>query len=479
MKGFCGTVAILWILFSSTLVQASSPGEAIIAANVDCKSLGPDVRATTRYLWMGMVPLADREDLIRGLAFWTNSLSRSPEIVTPRVVGTDLIRLNLIDYDWKTDVWEKLADVDPYFHIQQETEQIERWGVPDGKGGWKNVEERKTGKKTIQSSHITFPNNGATEELIQQTQSKAPIVRADWWMVQTLRQLSLSNKQTGVGYYDWIGVKNRKDFEKLLRLNVKDSIDIGKEMRAAVEQSGVATQNRQVVRLQSLTGGSWATLDTDDGTKEGNAIRNLKRGSFKHKAEEHYGTLPNGLFAFLLCDADGELQPSAPDFIGPDDSVHRRGRDGRIHVGISCIRCHVEGLRPIDDWVRRQPKIITSPDYAELVQLRRQYFSNLQRQLGRDRLVYQESLMETNGLTPLENSKVVANIWNRYVEEPVGLQQAAAEIGVPQEVLKRKITGNGDALLVGLIATPPVTITRLHWEESFSMVMQLVYGGKP
>lgn len=457
---------------------AGGPGDAVAAALADVRTLPPTQQQNARYLWMGNMPLAQREDLLRVTAFWANSLSRAPEIVPPTTVGAELIRLHLADYDWKVEVWEKLAAIDPYFHVQTETAGIERWGIPDGNGGWKNVEERKVAKKKT-SIHVALPDEKTAGALVSLTQSQAPIVRADWWLAQVARQLSLTNKQTGAGYYDWLGIKDRKDFEKLIRLSAKDSADLGKEMRAAVDRSGVATQNRQVVRLQSLTGGAWATLDTNDGTGEGNAVRNLKAGTFKHQAEEHYGTLPNGLFAFLLCDNEGVRQDTAPDFIGADSSLGRQGNDARIHAGLSCVRCHVEGLRGIDDFIRRQPKVVSSPDYAELVQLRRQYFSNLNRQLDRDRSVYQESLQACNGLKPAANAKAVSEVWNRYVEELVGPERAAEELGVPVETLRRKLAGTGDVLLAGLAATPPAPMTRTHLEESAGLLMQAVYGGKP
>src|SRR5207253_2525217 len=85
-----------------------------------------------------------------------------------------------------------------------------------------------------------------------------------------------------------------------------------------------------------------------------NAVRNLRRGDFRHQAEEHYLTLPNGLPVYFLGNAQGERQDSAPDFIGSDTSVLNVSRDGRIHVCLGCVRCHAGNvLQPIDDWARK------------------------------------------------------------------------------------------------------------------------------
>jgi hypothetical protein len=447
----------------------ADPGAALAAALADCRRLPTDVRTQARYLSLENLPEDYRPEALKVLAFQVNSLSRSPDLVAPKVVSAGLVRVLLVDYGWDRKVWEKLADVDPYYHVQVK----EQWpGGVDPRYG-----------RYFPAGTYRYPapapwlDAACAADLYRLTDSETPVVRADWWFVQGVRQLSLTNKQTGVGYYDWLGLKDRKDFERLIRLSAKDSRDLGKETRAALERSGVAQQGRQVVRFQALTGGAWVSLDTDDNTGEGNPVRNLRGGDYVHKAEEHYGVLPNGLFAFFLCDDKGARQDTAPDFIGPDDSPLRSGRDARIHVGLGCVRCHVEGLRGIDDWVRRQPKVISSPDYRELLTLRRQYLSNLARQLERDRAVYAEALAECNGLKPAENARAVARFWDRYVEQPVGPKEAAAELGVAVETLRERLSGNGDLLLAGLAAEPPVPLRREHFEEIFPVLAPIVYGG--
>src|SRR5690606_27828988 len=103
--------------------------------------------------------------------------------------------------------------------------------------------------------------------------------------------------------------------------------------------------------------------------------------------EEWVAVLPNYYPVYLLSDREGKLQPSAPDFIGGDTSPLCIGRDKRIHVGLSCNRCHgvnQDFLRPIDDWVRgtfQTPLSLGTKDFKEYLLIRQQYFSNLDRGL--------------------------------------------------------------------------------------------------
>lgn len=456
-------------------MPAAGQNEAIAAALADAKRLPPDVRQSVRYLWE---PKGFKETDLKVLAFQVNQLSRNPEMTPPAVVNVNLLRVNVLDYQGTTtlwaDTWEKLAAIDPYFHLQVEVEETERWGVRDDQGKWKQTETRKTGKKSRQGLSAPWLAATAYAELTGLTGSTAPIVRADWWFVQTARQLSLTNKETGAGYYDWLGIKDRKTFEALIKLRVKDSEEFGREMRAVVDLSGISQNNRQIEYFQSLGGGSYRTLDVDDSTGEGNAVRNLKKGTYVHKAEEHYGFLPNSLWAFLAneADGDGKRQASVPDFIGSDDSIWNTSRDPRIHPNLGCNRCHSQesGLRTINDWARRRAKTISSPVYKEQAELRRLYFSNLNRQMERDRQLYREALMSCNGWTPQENVKHFSAYFDEYIK-PVTAEKAAVELGVSLPMLQRTFANFPDGVLAQLGANPSEPIPRIYFEELFATAM--------
>jgi hypothetical protein len=406
-------------------------------------------------------------------------------------VRPDLLRLNLKDYALPHEVWEKLAEVDPYFHTQIETEGVEKvveelWpgGVwSDGRNyprGAFKVQKKVTLPAGKQSALAPWLDAGVAAGLAKAANSKAPVVRADWWLVQTSQQVV----RQGTGYYDFLRVKNRDDFWKLVRLDKKAAEEAQREVRAIVDDSGVALNNRQVVRLGTLLGGYWVTLDSKRSTGKNNAVRNLN-GDYKHDAEEVYAALPNGLFALFAGDANGVRADSVPDDIA--SSGVAPGNDRRIHLH-SCVTCHVEGIRPIDDWARSVytgDVALAGPDAEKIRRLRRLYLSDLERWVRRDRADYAEALLKISGLKPAEMAKLFGHLHASYAEARLGREQAAAELGTnPAHLLAslKSIAGKAgsiDPLVSGYLKEPPRRLRREHFEEAYPLLQQYLRGYTP
>lgn len=461
MKRLAIILAIAATLPSAS-AWATSPQAALEAAWRDARQLDGQLGPRTRYLSLYHFTPAERAEAMKALNYQANALSHSPERVPLKAIGVDLIRVTLDDYEWDAAVWEKMI-VEPWFHALVEVDQP--YGYADARGKWVTTEVKRE-KSRAQAPWL---DQRMAQELVAITQSQVPIVRADWWFIQTARQLNLSNKETGFGYYDWHGFKDRAAFEKITQKRLRSA-----EVRAIVDDSGVAAHNRQVVQFE----GNWLTLDTDDDTGTGNAIRNPRKGDYKHKAEEHFAFLPNELFAVFLCDDKGNRQAKAPDFIGSDTTS--TSNDRAIHVGLSCWRCHVEGLRPIDDWARRNERALEL-QFADLktsIEIRRQYLSDLKKAVERDRAVYAAALKEVNGLSPEDNAKVYAAAWQRWADRPRDLDQAARELGTSAEVLRAVLlkTPSIDPVLAGLL-TGPLKVTQ--WEEVAPQAFLLVKGIRP
>ena len=488
------STALLLLTLNAT-PAAATPTTAVLAAHRDAASLGVAAQ-DCRYLSLYNVPAKQRTDVLNALSFWCNSLSREAEIIKPVLVAPDLVRINLDDYGWSRKVWEKLAERDSYFHAQIETvvEEIvieqDDYGYWQGQGAnrqwihtrWVPV-ERKVKKRIRQTGAAPWLPAKEMAALITLTQTTAPIVRADWWIVET----AINAERKGTGYYSFLGLKSRKDFEQLVGLDKQASIRLRKEIAAIITDSGVAPHNRQVYRFQSITGGYWITLDVNESADRKNAVR-LLNGDFvdNHDAEEHYGFLPNGLFAYYLSQADGKQLDTAPDTIASDHTSS--SNDHRLHVGLSCVRCHTEGIRPIDDVARRLYRgaiALQSPDPFKLRRLRQLYLSDLPKYETRDRQDFAEAVKACNGLGVEENAKVFGATWKRYQDDSVTVATAELELGiesgklVPALKVYSVATGSLDPVLAFFIQNPPLPVRRDHFEESFGLLQAAVKGYKP
>jgi hypothetical protein len=482
-KTFATVVAMLvW----GAGLAASTPA-LVRTALADCRRQSPALQPFLRYLSLEALPPAERPLFLKALAFHVNSLSREAEVVSPRVVAEDLVVLNLQDYGWKTAVYDKLADRDPYDHVRLEKiveeKDVQEVGYRQPGGGWVTTGTRPILKKVKKQFTAAAPWLPATEiaELIQRTQSQAPLLRADWFLVQTAIQVN----RGGAGYYDFLGLKKRADVEKLVALDRQAAQRVRREVAAIIAESGVALNNRQVYRFQSVTGGYWETRDVNNNAEQRNALRVLN-GDFVHDAEEIYGVLPNGLFVLAASNAQGVLQDTVPDSIAADRLS--TSNDLRIHPGLSCIRCHVEGLRPLDDWARKfyQGDVkLQAVDYAKLQRLRQLYLGDLARWLRRDREDYAEALLKVNGLSPAENAQAYARVWQRYQDTPVAGAQLARELGLPEDRLQAALRqyaqtkGQLDVILLGYLKQPELPARREHIEEIFALAHEVVKGYLP
>jgi hypothetical protein len=214
---------------------------------------------------------------------------------------------------------------------------------------------------------------------------------------------------------------------------------------------------------------------------ESNPLRVLN-GTFKPDAHEEFGHLPNGLWAYGLFDAKGVRQDSAPDFVGPDTTAH--GRDGRIHVGLSCVRCHGRngGINDIDGWARGLFKgklALQSPDQEELRKLKRLYLQPLEDSIDDDRRIYRRAVKRINGWSPETNTQEYTDFFAVY-DAPVDGARAAVELGVTvgtlEKALDKEIKEKGSLEDIPLAAflqdrTIPVTT----WHESYAGAQRILY----
>lgn len=433
-----------------------SPPEAVAAALADVRTLDSKTAYYTRYFDLSNLPPADLELHRQVAAFWFNSLSTETYITLPRHVSPTLMAVDIRNYEWDLYVYGHLANADPYFHVQLTT----------------------TGKDRTSAA---APWLGAgIAELIAKTGSQVPIVRFDWFVNQT----AVQEGREGHGYYDFLRLgKKEADFYRLVGANEKLSDDAKKEMFAAVAKSGVARHNRALKVDQGLNGGVYGTIDYKASADLKNTI-NLINGNAvppKGDAREFYGPLANGLPAYALFNANGDRQNVAPPDIAGDSESPTP--DKQVHVGLSCVRCHKEVLRPVDDFIRRaysDDLILASPDFEIYKQLRRRYLTDLKGRIDNDRANFVRAIKACNGLSPLENAKAFATVFAKY-EQEMTVADCARELGVTVERLQEAIRSESalkPTTVAVLAKAKPLPILREHWEEQQPYVWKLL-GNKP
>ncbi len=483
------------------------PWVAARLAYLDARSLPPEEAVYFRYLWLDE-PREKWPDELLLHKVHANLRSTQGQFGQPVLVAPGLVRIDLREYGWdqpgKLELWEKFARLDFMFHAEAilladgEIEQVWPGGKDNGveyeKGIYEHVPKKKGDTFAIPAPWL--PCQGELHKLRHILLTEAPILPATWQFVQTARQLSLRNEDEGVGYYHWLGIKNRDDFFALCGADREKAFRIYREWRAVIRRSGISQQSRQAFRIGATAHAMWGTLDTFKQFRRGQPLVNLRRGEFVHQAEEWYSYLPCGLMLTALFNADGLAQATAPDQVGPDDSEFRVGKDARVHVNISCIRCHgmrKDMLQPLDSALRkcfRQGGALRLVDYDRHVtlELASQYLRELNSWLDIDRSLYVQAIRactstsaRPQGLGSVEFTRLYCGAWNRYVEAKVTPLQAARELGVSGRHLLACIRGhahkrgNEHLILAQLLDRDP-WLTRLEWEECYPLAACLVHG---
>jgi hypothetical protein len=461
------------LLLTASPLLAQSPNSELEAAHADSLRLGGDQALVTRY-WTTYYETPAKQKAIQQLIdYWPNGLSVEPDIVKPRRVTPTLYAIELDSYGWRADTWEKLLDIsEPWFHVQVRIPAHVKGNAVYHRGGggsapgWYHSISAKEEIVSVPSPWLDYVK---AANLSIRLNTAVPIVRFDWFMNQT------GQEGGKAGYYQWLGLKSGKDLETLAGLNREAKRAILKEVAGIVSDSGVSLNSRQIFRIPTLGGTWWETRDVEDAKK--NALRELDK-DFKADALEVYYELPNGLFGFALLNAKNELQATAPDKIASDSKS--TNRDARVRVGVSCIRCHAEGLRPIDDWgrkvfTRENELALGSPDRKVYQRLKQVYLGPLQKNLKDDLSRYTATLAETCGLKPAEFSKLFAASWADYESKPLLPADIAREVGLAEADylarLKRYVAtqGTADTVVAGMKAGLPTR--REHLEEALPLLM--------
>src|SRR5499427_7466601 len=506
-----------------------TPDTSVKFALADLASIDPSIQPYIRYLSLYNVPKIHRQKIGETVSFVINSLSRRRQIYIPVFVGgsdSTVIRLNLKDYDIDPKQWDKLGKEgsgqkpfpDPYFHIllsEVNCQYMDKYGIKYTKPGEKTVtktEKKKVQKKVERQKQVftgyydqfkrpIFETRTVTEtieveedvpvqevvaggalfsqapwldpttiaQLIKLTYSEVPILLADWVIV---------NASVPPAYYNFLGLGNKeKDFENLVFANEELAKKARSQFKAVVVQSMVARNNRTLTRSPTFTYGYyWASHDVLSSVNDKNFLINFLHEKFD--ASEIIGTLPNGLQAYFVSDGKGNRL----DFANPDVAIDNSAVDRIVRTGRSCMICHSEGIKPIEDNIRQLNRKLTNLESVKLLvtdedqayQVVDLFGSDLDKQIVKDQQLFADAVGFVNGLDPNANGKQFAIIWDAYQEWTLSKEVVSREMCCTQQELEKYIRLSGDPVILGLIKLPIRPVRRDQFEQSFGSFMLLI-----
>jgi serine/threonine-protein kinase len=256
-----------------------------------------------------------------GLSKLINSLCRERQIVLPQPVdGTEqaVFAVDLRKLGWdRNNLWLKLLKRYPY-SLSFETAEDE--------------EARRVATDLTRLANTPL--------------GEANFIRADWFLAHASRPPL---------YHEFLDLPDSlQKLEEELGVNSQEAFRDGTLQRAAFTHSNVSYQNRLVERLTPRHSEYlWVSYDFRPSRARGDLVRfplgpefsgnPYSRYAFQHAGGEIIFSLPNGMQAYLLVQADGKrLDVPAPIDIVQDKS----GVSGSPQVvnGLSCIHCHRVGM---------------------------------------------------------------------------------------------------------------------------------------
>src|SRR6056297_680509 len=374
-----------------------------------------------------------------------NALSWNPNIYKFEKVDDHgvLLRVFLPDLDWTHETWGYLEAEYPY---------------------------------AMQSD--TDPYLGSLQNLAG---TQVPVIRADWFT---------ATASVSPLYYDMLGLP-----DTVAGLEAKLGIDMAKNIlneqvvRAGFQVSGVSTHNRLIERHPMGTGFFWTSYDFA-GSQGRQSFFEYPLGpieaygpdlAFEQDGGESIFTLPNGFHAYYLNTADGERLNVGPTSIVRDTDYP--DGTGEVVNGISCISCHVKGMRFNDDSVRevalnnlalpssaRQTidAIYPGKDVVnEYFQRDMEDFLNTLDQAGI------EPDTKVAGLEP------VRGLFVYHVDYFIDFDQAANELGLTSDALRSRMafaTRDMAGLLTRLDVSP---IARDEWTAAYPVLLDTLTDYRP
>ena len=389
---------------------------------------------STTHLYNAGVPQYILSEYKLALAKLVNSLSWGSTIFNPQPIDTQqtIFYVDLRYYKWEdSDAWTHIEREYPY-HLPFE------------------ADNQTALKDTLTHLQLSMDCD-------------VPHIHVDWF---------IANASLPPLYHDILDLPETDlELEEQLGVDVADNIinAPGRLVwRAGFQESGVSSHNRVVERHSSLYGAYWKSYDFAGSA--GRKDINIFPTSFDHDGGEVVFSLPNGLQAYYLSDAQGNRLDVAPTEIVSNPAAS----DPAVKNGLSCIGCHDQGMKAFTDTVRQAIEQTPNPLYDKEHALRLYAGQTVMDTfIQQDGQRYQTALHQTGGT--IGGIEPVQRFHEEY-HKLVKIHYAAATLGLQTETFILKIQENTDLQTIGLhVLVDDGVIKRDTWVSNFSSVVHTLY----
>jgi hypothetical protein len=369
---------------------------------------------TLTHLWNAGFCDAQLDAHRHALAKLLNSLSDEGKIRVPEPVDPErtIYRFDLRDYTWDKDLWELLVSENE-FAVQY------------------------TQAKAVQLQKLTGTD--------------VPFQWADWFVTDASeaplydRVLFEGVLKVVPDVLNPVAPMTRFDLEQNLGIDVQANIDdevannTDSTSRAGFQFSGVSEQNRVIERHEipgSFNRAYWLSYDFLTEVELGNIFYHPL--DFAADGGEIIFNLANGLQAYLLINKEGQRIDEADQ-----DVVNNKEEGGdAIKNGRSCMGCHYQGMRLIDDEIRGFVEAqIGVFDAQTILQVQHLYppIEEFAEVLAQDGDVFMSQLLKTGAPLLIAGKEVVSAVYRAFEDPYIDESRAAAELGITTQALVPKI----------------------------------------
>ena len=425
-----------WAAASTSDRRFISPSEVFTSIETHLNTLSAFDRAFARYFTLTHLYNAGETPELLGeyrkaLYKLVNSLSWGLDVINPIPIDPQatIFYIDLRHYEWDVnDAWSKIEEEYPY-HIA--------FDAPAQLGLRNQLGRLQTQMKT-----------------------DVPSVHIDWF---------LATASTPPLYHDLLSLPlTDRELETRLEVDVARNLINApgvRVWRAGFNNSGVSNNNRVVERHTSRYGAYWKSYDFAGSVGAQNIFTHPL--NFTHDGGEAIFNLPNGLQGYYLVNASGFRLDEAPINIVSNPAAS----DPTVRNGLSCIGCHTEGMKTLEDQVRSVIESNTNPPYNKAQALRLYVEkSDMDARVGDDMERYRGALEATGGV--LGGVEPISRFHEAF-HGPVDAAYAAAVVGLETETFRQNIRENRGLQNVGLLVLDSQngSVQRDTWTSSFRDVI--------